>query len=1180
MAGLAGALLVYTLAGAWLLPALIQSQVPKYAQSQLQRRASIGAVSFNPFTLRLQADDVHLGEADGAPLFDVGTLVVEADWRSLPKRAWSFAEIRIATPVVSLAIAPDGRFNIADFIATLNREPKQESSGMPRLIVRHFALERGKVDMRDRRAGYADTYTPIDFSLNNLTTLPDEDGDYTFSADVAHGGKLRWKGAVSLNPIDGNGLLTLENIALPGLAAYLKSYSHATLADGKLSARLPYRFNYHDGQFGAHLTGASLSLRDLALQRDGATFAKLASFDISDVNTDLLRRSVTVGALRIADGSVSLRRDAQGKIDLANLMLESPAPAAAVTPPLPPTPGAPAAAPGKPVSWKVQVKQVKLDGLAFDATDETVSPALKLSAGKLHLGFKLDAEQAGAGMRMMLADAAFSLSDVAMSRGTGKPFTLEHIGFDDGLVDLAARHVSVGRVYADGAQIDLSRDAQGQFALLSHLPKFASAAAPASSAAAPHTRAPRAPAPDAAPSPAWTADVKQVEVRKFAAKVDDAGTGIKSSIEDFQLTLSGASSDLAQPVRFETGLRLHEGGQLSARGKLVPARGSVDADVTIDKLALAPVQPLLAKYLKLKIANGAINAKGHLTTGAGGAKDPAVRYAGSFDVSGLTLNETDGDLFAAWKSVAAAKLNLSVAPNQLEIPELRVIEPNAKLIIEDDRSFNASRLLVKQAAATPAAQTASVAAPQAKQVAPAPTPARARATASASTPQMAPVATPQPASAAPSDAAFPVRVRRVRFQNAKLDFTDLSLRPQFSAKIYELNGVVTGLSTRSDARSQIELDGRVDAFGLARVRGELNPFAPTDNTDLSVVFKNIDMVSASPYAMKFAGYKIAEGKISLDLQYKVRKHMLEGQNQVIIDKLTLGDRIDSPDALKLPLELALAILKDSDGRIDLGLPVSGNMDDPQFSYGALVWKAIGNVLTKIVTSPFRALGNLLGVGGDKLESIDFDAGSAVLLPPEQEKLQQVAKVLASRKQLTLSVPGQYSEAADGAALRASALRRAVATRAGMQLAAGEEPGPLSVSERKVRGALRDLYAERFGAAQLDQQKAAAEKTAAAPADAASQGKLPMWRRLGKMIQGEPQVADPTAFYAGLQERLEKTQPVAADALTRLGERRSSVILTALQAAGVAPASARAAPVEKVAGDAGKPVPLKLGLSAK
>ena len=183
----------------------------------------------------------------------------------------------------------------------------------------------------------------------------------------------------------------------------------------------------------------------------------------------------------------------------------------------------------------------------------------------------------------------------------------------------------------------------------------------------------------------------------------------------------------------------------------------------------------------------------------------------------------------------------------------------------------------------------------------------------------------------------------MRFQNAKLDFTDLSLRPQFAAKIYELNGAINGLSSSRQSRSQVELDGRVDEFGLARIRGELNPFAPRNNTDINVVFRNVDMVPASPYTMKFAGYKVAEGKISLDLQYKIRDSKLEGDNKIVIDKLTLGERVDSPDAIKLPLQLAIAILKDSDGRIDLGLPVSGDLSDPQFSYGAIIWKAITNV---------------------------------------------------------------------------------------------------------------------------------------------------------------------------------------------------------------------------------------------
>ena len=357
-------------------------------------------------------------------------------------------------------------------------------------------------------------------------------------------------------------------------------------------------------------------------------------------------------------------------------------------------------------------------------------------------------------------------------------------------------------------------------------------------------------------------------------------------------------------------------------------------------------------------------------------------------------------------------------------------------------------------------------------------------------------------------------------------------------------------------------------------KGELNPFAPSNNTDVNVDFKNVDLVQASPYTAKFAGYKIAAGKISLDLQYKVHDGQLEGQNRIVIDQLTLGERVDSPDALHLPLELAVAILKDSDGRIDLGLPVSGNVNDPKFSYGAVIWKAVGELLTRIVTAPFRALGRLLGISGEELEAISFDPGSDRLLPPEREKLQQVAQILARRAQLRLTVPGQYSEVADGAALREHAVRIDIARRAGIKLEAGEAAGPVDLSDGAVRAAVRDLYAERFGSAELDRQKKAAE--GAAPAD----GKLPLWARLGKRIQGEPQVADASAFYGALLERLMQTQPLAADALTRLGAQRANVILAALREDGVEAASAVATAPEAVSAEAGRPVPLRLSLAPK
>lgn len=1189
--GVAGAVGVYALAGGWALPQLIKSQLPKLVETELERKATIGDISFNPFTLRLQAQDVRLTEANGAPLFAVGALAVEMQWRSLVRRAWSLAEIRVTAPALQLAISPNGKFNIAQLMETLNKRKKDDSDGsMPRLIVAHFLLEQGKVDMHDRHAGYNDTFAPIAFELNNLSTLPDQNGDYTLSADAGLGGKLRWKGAAALNPIGGSGVLTLDKVALAGMSTYLKSLMRVLVADGRLSARLPYQFSYKDGKLDARLNGASLALNNLAVRQTGAAtpFVKLKLLDVGGVGVDLIKRSVEVGNGRLNGGALAMRRDAQGQLDLANLMVPPSAPAPAAT-------AKPAAQ--KEAGWKLRFKQIGLDDIAVNALDETVNPALQISTDRLKLALQMRIETAASGLKLNISDAAFSMDKLALVSGTMSPLTLSQIGFEEGELDLAARRATLGRLYADVGLLDLSRDSDGKFLFLSRLPTAGAGAA------VDKPIAPSSASADQAAGPAWVASAKLVELNKFGARYDDASTGIKANLQDFNLKLTDVGTDLNKALPFEGDVGLREGGQLTAKGKVVPATGAVDAELKLAKLALAPVQPLLSKYVKLKLADGSVSGEGRLRTGAGGSKaEPAMRYDGSFEVAQLALDEEDNDHFARWKSVRADKLALSLSPNLLDVAELRVVEPNAILIIEDDRSFNAQRLLVKRAEVAPASS----------------------ASASAGA-----VATPAPASE-----TFPVRLRRVRVQDGKLDFTDLSLRPQFGAKIYDLSGLITGLSSKADARSQIELDGRVDDYGQARIRGQLNPFIPADNTDVNVVFKNIDMVSASPYSMKFAGYKIAQGKISLDLQYKVRNSQLEGNNQIVLDNLTLGERIDSPDAIKLPLELALAILKDSNGRIDLGVPVSGNMRDPQFSYGALVWKAIGNILGRVALSPFRALGNLFSVSGDKLDTVDFDAGSATVLPPEREKLRQVAKILAAKPQLKLAVPGQYNEAADGAAMRAQALRRLVVTRAGITLAPGEEPGPLDIGQRKVRGALRDLYAERFGAAELDKQKKAAESASASTAastpastaassaavsaddaagasatvadadanatakvgggdagtaananvagaaDTATPKKLPVLQRLGKLVQGEPQVADASAFYGKLQQRLEQSQPLPDGALAELGAKRAAAILAVLNDVGVNVATVKTAAPETTDAAVGKPVALKLGLSAK
>jgi hypothetical protein len=1124
---------IYALAGFAIAPALIKSRLPEFAEKQLKRKASIGEVKINPFTLRIEARDFKLAEADGRPIAGFAALVADLEWSSLPKRAWTLAEVRLTEPSLLLDIAPDGRINLADLIDDLTRDaPKEKNAELPRLKIASVAIERGRADFSDRRAGYRNALAPIDINLENFSTLREEKGPYMFRANTAKGGVLRWQGDLSMNPIVASGRIHGEALSLPDLDAYLKPWTTADITEGTLGFEMPYRVAYRDGRLQASVAGAALGVNALAVKAAGAVepFLSLASLKVDKLDADYGKREIAVGLVALDRGKLAVKRDAKGNLDVLGL----------IKPPLAAVPAGAAVsagtavtpAPAEVAAWKARVAQASLDNFALAYEDRTAATPLTAAIERFSVKAALGVET-GAVTRLTVDGVETGLHNLVIGAKAAPPLRIGDITLTGGELDLAARSVKAARISISDGQIRLVRDKLGRINLLDLLPGVAPGAATA---------------PGSSTDTPWKALVGAVLVAKVMVDAEDQESGIALRAQDIGVKLADVSGDPKQPLKFEAGLSLREGGKISVQGRAVPAQGALDANLKVDQLALKPVQPLLARYVKLKLEGGVVSAQGKVAVARAGGKAPLLRYTGDFNVADLKLDEDNGELFAAWKSVGADQLNLTLQPNRLEVPELRIVEPNAKLLINADRSLNAMRLLVNPPAAASGGATVNAA-------------------------PVAPAIPASPATASVDAEPFPVLVRRVRVQNGKLDFADLSLRPQFGAKIHELNGVINGLATDKATRSQLELDGRVDEFGLARIRGELNPFSPRDNTDVSIVFRNVDLTSASPYSMKFAGYKIASGKISLDLNYKVRASRLEGQNKVVLDQLTLGERVDSPDALNLPLELAIAILKDSDGKIDLDLPVSGSLDDPQFSYGAVVWKAITTVIGKIVSAPFRALGALFGISGEKLEAVEFDPGSAVLLPPEREKLKQVATVLSKRAQLKIAVPSSYNETVDSAALRVRALRLETALRAGLRVAEGEEPGPPDLQDGATRTALRTLLTERHGAGEWDKRKVDAEAGAA--------GKpISMLERATRLTQGEPQVADLAPLYRGIVERLHQSQPLPADALTQLAKRRSDIVAEALKGAGVDAARISQPAPEAVEAPPGSTVLLKLGLASR
>jgi hypothetical protein len=796
---------------------------------------------------------------------------------------------------------------------------------------------------------------------------------------------------------------------------------------------------------------------------------------------------------------------------------------------------------------------VELARLALRKPKAAGAPAIGVGALALGGGrFDLATQQ--------LAFQSLTLRDASLESGAGKQrvalFSLPELTLAPSRIDLAQRSAEFGAVQLSSGRLALRRDAGGAIDLLATL----KALAPDAPAAKP---APAATPPGAPPAP-WRYAVERVVLSGFGVAFNDESMkpALRVGLEEISVETSGVSEKLERPLPLKAGVRVASGGRLAVDGTLVPATAAVDLQLKLDDLALAPAQAFIGKYAALDLAAGRISAAGRIQHDA-----KASGYKGSLAIDALRLNEAGTDkVFLGWKYLGTKQLEAT--PQKLQIGELLLDGLDTQLLIAKDKSTNFQRILRKADTPPPVAGDARADAPPSTTV--------------ASASDGSPRGTPTPATAASMKAepAFLVNIDRLRFRDGDLDFADESLFFPFATRIHKLRGSIAGLSSRPGAAGQLELDGEVDDYGLARAVGQIDPFDPTGFTEIRLIFRNLDMTRLTPYSATFAGRRIDSGKLSLDLEYNIRKRQLQSENKVVIDKLVLGERVESPTAKDLPLDLAIALLEDSDGRIDLGLPITGSLDDPQFSYGALVWKVIGNVLTKIVTAPFRALGALFGGGDEKLDSIAFEAGARRLTPPEREKLVKLAGALNKRPALALSISGTWN-AADRIALQDLQLRRALLEKSGQKIDAQGDPGPISTRSPAIQAALETLFGDRFGAAELAGLKQGFREANPGQLEESMTGKM-MSRLTGlvrpprQLNEGEVGALKGADFHAVLFQRLREKEAISDERLQQLAQARGDATLAVLKEAKAPVERVSIGATEKIAGEDHE-VPLKLGL---
>jgi flagellar motor protein MotB len=530
--------------------------------------------------------------------------------------------------------------------------------------------------------------------------------------------------------------------------------------------------------------------------------------------------------------------------------------------------------------------------------------------------------------------------------------------------------------------------------------------------------------------------VEDVDLDNFTIDVEDRqpATPVRLLFEALHFHTSQVSSTLEQPLPIDLSFHLNETGKAALKGTVAIEPLSVKMDVSLADIALKPFQPYLSPFVQFNVGGGALMLTGQTHYQSTSKTEPMVTYAGSIGVSKLALvDPNSSQSFLRWDALAFKGLSLNVEPTSITLQEVALIKPAVVLSIDQDGSSNMKRLFA------PPGQSDEQR-----------TEDEERVTEETSAPPL------------------PVQIDTVRIDNLQLKLADRSITPHVTTKIEEFSGTIKGLSSEQLAKADVDLAGKVDRYAPFRIQGQINPLSEDAYTDLKVSFKNLALTTVSPYSGKFAGYPIKKGKLSLDLTYKLSEKELVGENKVLVDQITMGKWIEGPDATSLPIPLALALLKDRKGQIDIDLPVRGNLDDPDFSYGGIIWNALVNLIVTVATSPFSIVGGLVGGNSDDLQFVAFLAGADELSPAEQEKLAALGKALAERPGLRLDITGAADPDMDVRALaEAKLLTQLKKAKFVQQSPSGDQASAsvelLELTQEEEAEYLMQLYVKKFGA---------------------------------------------------------------------------------------------------------------------
>ena len=975
-------LVIYTILGFFGVPYGIKNIAPKYLKDY-NATLFVEEAKFNPFTFELNATNAELNTT--SPLFSTKQIDVKLKPFSIFKKLVEVDIFRLQEPNVKILRYKNSKFNFSNFISDDNATTEDNSTSSINFALNNAKIIKGSFSYSDQNLTnpFNVNFDDINYELSSLNTKKNSAGSHIFDSNSTLAHKIDLNGDIKLNPLKIEGNISIKDFSIDPVAISFIDNDTLNLKNAVINLGINYALIADENATSINLKDSFLNVKSLSIDEGKNELSlgelELPKFDLSSKIADKIDAKLELNTINLSDVSfknaitASLKSLNLNDISLlANLNEKSELNATAALNSI----NANALKIDETGKNLVNLKDINASNLNANlANNKTALTLKKIAFDDINAPLSKNANANVAGAKIsnisFAQDANKSLATLNEINVNGinlKAKNKEILGianvltktikFDILNMALSAENIDINRPKFNSELNDSGLSAINQLGLgekepaktANHRNKIKKENTPASKSK----------------ENEFKFDIKNINVNNASIALAHLfeGEKITHKFDNLFVKIANLSSDFSKPFDAKVDMKSSQKLNLDLTSKIKLEPLDITAKIKLEDKNLPKYFAYAKPFLEADLSSGEMSANAELHY----AKD--IKADAKLSVKDIRLDDKNKEKLIAFKSLDVDKISLF--KNNLEITGVALNSPFIKAHLSKEREFNLSKIVKEDKNKAQNEQKA-----ESKKI------------------------------ASKKDDELNFSIKNFSLNNGEVDFSDASLFMPFATKISNLNGKLTDIDKKRPSSG--EFKGTVGKNGFSQITAKLFPFELKQNTDIKLDFKDIDLIDITPYSGQFLGYKIKKGKLNLNLNYSVVDSKLNGSNLINFDTLTLGEKVDSKDAVNLPLSLAISILSDQNNQINIDLPVEGNLDDPDFKYGGVIWAAVKKLFADITLAPFRFLGNALGLGSKDLSSIDFLAGSSELISSEAPKIADFIKLTTAKPMMKLSITPTYSE---------------------------------------------------------------------------------------------------------------------------------------------------------------------------